>query len=890
MNATDPDTGDTLTYTLDGIDAANFGIIGTSGQLQTKVGEKYDYETQTSYLVTVRVEDGSGGSDTIDVTLDVTDRNEAPLPPTITDVSATSGSTTSLDVSWTAPNNTGRPEITSYDLQYREGTSGNFTNGPQDVAPTSRAIGSLMFGTMYQVQVRATNAEGDGDWSQSEEGTTTGLVSNTHLTPSSSTSDRFQAQSFETGAAAGGYTVSEVDIRFANVSGKSTNVKIREDDGGEPGTLVATLTNPDTLTANSLNTFTASPSITLERSTTYWITVNEGISSNRASLGNVESDDQTGETGWSIGDGRLWRSSEISPWTTRTYSLLIAIRGTSVGLYADATLSDLTLEDGDGNAVTLRPTFDSATRLYTAAVANSVDEITVFPTVNDSRATYEIQDDSGTALTDADTNATGFQVDLAEGDNVIKVEVTAEDPSTMLTYTVTVQPLPHNTLVSNTHLSSGFGGGSDSVQAQSFKTGAADSYTVSEVDVYFVDVSGKSTSVSIRENDAGEPGALVATLTNPDTLTANSPNTFTASPGVTLDASTTYWITVNEEIASNRASLGNVLANDQVGATGWSIGDTRLNRIVGTWSDSPYSLLIAIRSTARGTVGSCDGIWCATLTVRDLGSSDRGCGNVSSGNECTTYLSDYEFTHAMTDYSVTAARVQSGGQLQLWLNNDITSDSESLVLHVGSETFAFEDADTKEARNRKWNGSGLSWTTGDPIELKLTEGGTNTDATGQPEISGAAQVGKTLTAEQGDIDDDDGLPSGTFPAGYTFEWVSVDALNVETSVGSSSSYTVSSTDVGSTIRVEVSFTDGAGNDETVISDPVGPVVAAARDSCPAGNDWEATLTMGYSSVESPGVRVQQFGFNLSSNFGDLDPTTIPHGPTSYTVTRIFRVQ
>ena len=33
--------------------------------------------------------------------------------------SATSGSATSLDVSWTAPANAGRPAITSYDLQYR---------------------------------------------------------------------------------------------------------------------------------------------------------------------------------------------------------------------------------------------------------------------------------------------------------------------------------------------------------------------------------------------------------------------------------------------------------------------------------------------------------------------------------------------------------------------------------------------------------------------------------------------------------------------------------------------------------------------------------------------------------------------------------------------------
>ena len=38
VTATDPDTGDTLTYTLKGTDAARFDIVSTSGQLRTKVG------------------------------------------------------------------------------------------------------------------------------------------------------------------------------------------------------------------------------------------------------------------------------------------------------------------------------------------------------------------------------------------------------------------------------------------------------------------------------------------------------------------------------------------------------------------------------------------------------------------------------------------------------------------------------------------------------------------------------------------------------------------------------------------------------------------------------------------------------------------------------------
>ena len=68
--ATDTDAADTLAYTLEGTDAAKFGIIPTNGQIQTKAGERYDYEAKSSYEGTVKVEDGNGGSDTIAVTLD----------------------------------------------------------------------------------------------------------------------------------------------------------------------------------------------------------------------------------------------------------------------------------------------------------------------------------------------------------------------------------------------------------------------------------------------------------------------------------------------------------------------------------------------------------------------------------------------------------------------------------------------------------------------------------------------------------------------------------------------------------------------------------------------------------------------------------------------------
>ena len=62
-----------MTYTLGGTDVAFFEVDNTIGQLKTKT--ILDYESQSSYKITVIVSDGSL-SDTIDVTITVTDIDE----------------------------------------------------------------------------------------------------------------------------------------------------------------------------------------------------------------------------------------------------------------------------------------------------------------------------------------------------------------------------------------------------------------------------------------------------------------------------------------------------------------------------------------------------------------------------------------------------------------------------------------------------------------------------------------------------------------------------------------------------------------------------------------------------------------------------------------------
>ena len=74
LTATDPN-GDTLAYWLSGIDSSSFTINIFTGQMMVK--DPLDYESKPVYHVRVRVRDNIGASDDIDVTITVTNVDEA---------------------------------------------------------------------------------------------------------------------------------------------------------------------------------------------------------------------------------------------------------------------------------------------------------------------------------------------------------------------------------------------------------------------------------------------------------------------------------------------------------------------------------------------------------------------------------------------------------------------------------------------------------------------------------------------------------------------------------------------------------------------------------------------------------------------------------------------
>ena len=405
----------------------------------------YNHEGTSSYSVTVKADDGNGGTDTIGVTITVSDVDEAPSAPGAPDVTAASGTTDSLVVDWKEPANTG-PAINDYDVQYRKSSDTAWTAHAHAGTATTTTITGLEASTSYQVHVLAKNAEGTSDWSASGTGSTgtsaTGaLISNVGQTAATGaaqvSTSQSQAQGFTTGSDSGGYTLGSVELAVSSFSGTASDitVSIYSESSGDPGTVVHTLTTPASISA-AVTTFTAPSGATLAASTTYYVVISTTSSGISLSRTDATAEDTGGVSGWSIADSR--RFFGRSGWNTTTNPIRMRVNGAAgAAASTDATLSSLVLNDGT-NDLTLTPTFASGTTSYMASVDNAVSQITVTPTKSDSDASVEYLDGNDAAISDADGAATGHQVALEVGENTIKVKVTAEDDATTDTYTVVV--------------------------------------------------------------------------------------------------------------------------------------------------------------------------------------------------------------------------------------------------------------------------------------------------------------------------------------------------------------------------------------------------------------------------------------------------------------------
>ena len=146
----------------------------------------------------------------------------------------------------------------------------------------------------------------------------------------------------------------------------------------------------------------------------------------------------------------------------------------------------------------------------------------------------------------------------------------------------------------------------------------------------------------------------------------------------------------------------------------------------------------------------------------------------------------------------------------LWIANDGTADTD--ITDATDSTYALMADDAGKTVKVQ-----VSFTDDAGNEETLTSAATdavaslpNNPATGVPTITGVVQVGETLTAETTGIADADGLDNAVF----SYQWLADDA---DISGATGKTYALTEADEGKTVKVQVSFTDDAGNEETLTS-------------------------------------------------------------------------
>jgi gliding motility-associated-like protein len=253
--------------------------------------------------------------------------------------------------------------------------------------------------------------------------------------------------------------------------------------------------------------------------------------------------------------------------TIKTYTITVT--------RAASTNADLSALSSTAGSLT--PAFAAATTAYTASVGNGTTSVTVTPTVADATATIEVRVNGGAyaAVTSA---AASSALNVAVGANPIDVKVTAQDGTTIKTYTITVtraavaflrtdQTITFNILTPKSY------GSADFDPAASASSGLNISYSSSNTAVATIilgkiHITGAGSTV-ITANQAGSvsfnaaPAATQTLKVNQATLTLTADDKSKLEGSANPTLTYTYSGFVNNEDSS--VMTGQPLVNTSAG-------------------------------------------------------------------------------------------------------------------------------------------------------------------------------------------------------------------------------------------------------------------------------------------------------------------------------------
>ena len=753
------------------------------------------------------------------------------------------------------------------------------------------------------------------------------------------------SQPFETGSQSGGYPLLEVVLRFRDADTdeqfeqfEKMEVTIREnsvdaDSRNVPGATLYTLKTPAVASASGLTAFRAPPGATLAADTVYHIVVQSCcITGQRWAYARRGDLMVGGAEGWDIDFDHLTRTGARPNWHVHRpgYALLASVRGGTRP--TTLFITDAARVEESDTPLQRRADFT----VYLDRDVTETETVTVDWATSD-----------GTATAGADYTAGMGSLTFNAGEDSKTVSVLVADDNLdepPETFTVMLSNPSGAVLGDDT----GYGTIIDDDSPPSpWLVLTPDTITeaggVSTVTVRQVRLSSEATTVTVTVTPVSPAVASDYTLSgNQLTIPAGAMN----SDGlVTITAVNNDVDTPNKRV-SVRGAATNALGNLSVSPATLTITDDENIEPTGVPTIDDTAPMIGDTLTADASgIGDADGLTGAVYTYRWIRvASDGAETQVGTGQSYTVVAGDVGATlkvavsftddggaeetveSVATAAVVTAvmavARVTSpvaeGENAQFRVTRTVVTTG-ALTVHYrvsetgtmvasgeeGAQSVAFGDGDTEQtvtvptvedAVHEADSTVTLTLTADAAYSLGtatadvVVEDDDNADPTGVPTIDNTTPVvGETLTADPSGIGDADGLTG----AAYTYRWLRVAPGGTETQVGTGQSYTVVAGDVGATLKVEASFTDDDGTDETVESAETAtvtpmPMVAVARVASPVAEGEDAqfrvTRTVSTTGALTVHYRVSETGAMVASGEEGAQSVAFGDGDTAQTVT------
>ena len=691
-----------------------------------------------------------------------------------------------------------------------------------------------------------------------------------------------QAQGFTTGTHVSGYTLSSIGISFRNIgdtttAGTELTAKLYDAtfdtvySVNAPNSPLCTLTDPGTFSGSGVQTFdvpTTDPCPTLPPETLYFAVIERANNNTDAIIVDQTisaAEDSGAAAGWQV-DGLAF-TYDGTEWSEEAAALLIEVKGSVIvppvliKNTGQADSGDYGLGVGGNSKRAQAFTTGANPAGYTlSSIGFSFGGIASTSTAGADLAVtlngVDSMDNPGTALCTL-TDPLTFS-----GSGLQTFDALTTDPCGTLeankTYFAVVQRVA-NTETSTISLDVTANDNEDTDGADGWTIGDS-SYVVVTPGTAWVANANFNHQLAVRgyaiNNPATGAPSISGVLEEMEVLTAD---TVGIADIDVLGAFSYQWLADGTAISGATSSTYTLTAAE--------VGDAISLTVTFTdGAENSESLTSAATHNVVAGGATRKLLWVGTLTPADVGLSYIGFVDTMSGSLSPTSFIDGSTTHAFE-----TIEYKAGFGLAIVVRPGPGAEERvKWIIDAGGE-FALFDAKhidstlgTPNVRSEWLSTFGNpGWSIGTETVVYLLED-LNNRATGVPSISGVLQQDEVLTADTAGIADADGV--GTF----SYQWLADDTA---ISGATSSTYTLTASEVGDAISLTVTFTDGEGYSESLTSAETHDVVASGATRKLL---WVGTLTPGDRGTGTLGV-------NTSTNVGSLSPFKFTYGSDTYTI-------